>query len=694
MTSLLEQGFAVWLKLMLPGLAWIWILPAGLLDAAGPWKRRICTGAAAGTLGVLLTALCTMGHGLAGAFTPAGETVARVALAGAGLAAGLWIHRARLVRMLADAMPVSLLFLAGTLTILLLPHRGEWIAGGWDPGVYMNEGAALSRTGSFAPPDAFFNDLLTPEERAVFLRRSQAGIERFPGIATDPARKAFSFEFFRLTPSLFAAVHRSGGLPAMTRTNALAGMIGLACFFALIWTRLRLSHAIFATLLLAAQPIWLYHAQLPTTEMLQLLLFCACLWFATDDPRDARATGLAAMAAFALVTNRLSDLPFLGILTLCLALGSAADPGRRSVERRHLAILLAAAAGGIVDMLFAPGSIVGWQDAGTLMAVAALALVLTLSVDALASTPRGRSLVAALTPRTADILAILFLVAVAASWLLRDRVAGPKDLDNLQRLLPFAGWLPMLAGALGLGAALFVRPRIRPALLFPLFLFLFAIAWILILRKSIADLYPWATRRYVPFLIPFLAIAAGHGLSLLWAAPRWKVCARGAAALALVTLLAGPAEASRRAWTYAQYNGLGARMQDVADRIATNDVVIADHPAWGTPLALIHGKDVLGGQADGTARDNGPAIAGILPDLARRLAVGGRRLLCLTSTEAGLAVFPFADTAAAKLVWEAPPFDYQVMAQHPAARQFKLETRSVRFRLYEFVPTTKAGGIP
>lgn len=686
MISLLEHGFAVWLKLMLLGWAWIWILPAGLAAEANPWKRRICCGAAAGALGVLLTALSTMALGLAGIFSPGGETVARAALVGVGLAAGFWMRRARLARMLADAMPVSLLFLAGTMVILLLPNRGEWIVGGWDPGVYMNEGAALSRTGSFAPPDAFFHELLTPEERAVFLRRSQAGLERFPGVSTDPVRAAFSFEFFRLTPSYFAAVHRSGGLPAMARANTLAGMLLLPVFFALVWTRLRLSHAVFATLLLAAQPIWLYHAQFPTTEMFQLLLLCACLWFATDDPADGHASGLTALAAFALVTNRFSDLPFLGILALFMALGSAVEANRRAVERRHMALVIGAAAGGIVDALCAPRSIMGWQDAPLIMVMAAVMLVLALAVDAVASTPRGRGLFARLTPRAADILAVVFLAAVAASWLLRDRVAGLKDLDNLQRLFPFAGGLPMLAGALGLGAALFVRPRIRPAILLPLFLFLFAVAWMLVLRKSIADLYPWATRRYVPFLLPFLALAAGHGLSLLWTASRWRTCSRAAAALALVALLAGPAEAARRAWTYTQYNGLGAQMQAVADHIATNDVVLTDHPAWGTPLALIHGKDVLGGQADGTAHDNGPAIAGILPDLARRLNAAGRRVLCLTSTETGLAVFPFGDAAAAKLVWEAPAFDYQVIVQHPEAKQFKLRTRSVRFRLYELTP--------
>lgn len=686
MTPPFADGLSVWLKLLLPGLAWIWLLPAAFADDPRPWRRRACLGAGAGALGVMLASLLTMALGLAGIFTPAVETAARMALVAAGLAGGAWLHRGRLAARLADAMPVSLLFLAGALVILALPNRGEWIAGGWDPGVYMNEAAALSRTGTFTPPDRLFHESLTPEERAVFLRRGQAGIERFPGVVTDPARRAFTFEFFRLTPSFFAAVHRSGGLAAMARANTLAGMVLLAVFFALAWTRLGLAHAVFSTLLLAAGPVWIYHAQLPTTEMLHLLLLCGGLWFATAGPRDGRATGLAALAAFAGVTNRMSDLPFVGILVLCLALGSAEEADRRPIERRHLAILLGAAGGGIVNALFAPWSILGWSDARVIMALAAALLVLVLLVDVLSPMPRVRALLAGLTPRTRDVLAIAFLAAILLSWLARDAVTGPKDMDNLQRLLSFTGRLPMLAGALGLGAALLARPRMRPAVLFPLLLFFFAIAWMLVLRKSIVDLYPWATRRYVPYLLPFLALAAGHGLALLWNASRGRPYARAAAGVALAALLAEPAQASRRAWTYTQYNGLGDTLRAVADRIDPSDVVITDHPAWGTPLALVHGRNVLSGQADRSPRDNGEGIATLLPGLAARLHAGGRRILCLTSTDAGLSVFPFPDPSIATLLWEAPAFPYQVMIQHAEARQFKLQTRSVRFRLYALAP--------
>ncbi|MBM4153869.1 MAG: hypothetical protein FJ221_02415 [Lentisphaerae bacterium] len=694
MISPFADGLAVGLKLLLPGVAWAWLLSAAWTGEPNAWKRRVGAGAAAGALGLMLVSLLTMALGLAGVFTPAVETVARAALVAAGLAAGAWVHRGRLASLLADAVPVSLLFLAGIVTILALPNRGEWIAGGWDPGVYMNEAAALSRTGTFRPPDPLFHESLTADERAVFLRRGLAGIERFPGVVTDPARGAFAFEFFRLTPSFFAAVHRSGGLAAMARANTIAGMVLLAVFFAMVWTRLRLSHAVFATLLLAAQPIWIYHLQFPTTEMLHLLLLCACLGFATADPRDGGATAAAALAAFAAVTNRMSDLPFFGFLVLCHALGTAAEDDRRPLERRHLALLAAAAAGGIVNSVFAPGSIVGWQDASVILALAAAAAAAALAADLLAARPAVRARLAGLSPRALDILAVVVLAAVAVSWIARDAVTGPKDLDNLQRLLPFTGVLPMLAAAAGLAAALLARPRMRPAALFPLLLFLFAVAWMLVLRKSIVDLYPWATRRYVPYLAPFVAIAAGHLLTLLWHAPRGRTAARGAAVLVAAALLAEPAQAARRAWTYTQYNGLGAAIAVVADRVGPRDAVIADHPLWGTPLALIHGRNVLGGQADGSGRDNGAAIAVILPDLTRRLAAEGRRVLCLTSTARGLDVFPFAGAAEATLAWEAPPFEFQVMAQHAAAKQFVLQTRSARFRLYELAPPRAGGATP
>lgn len=186
--------------------------------------------------------------------------------------------------------------------------------------------------------------------------------------------------------------------------------------------------------------------------MLHLLLLCAC-WFATADPRDGGATAAAALAAFAAVTNRMSDLPFLGFLVLCHALGTAAEDDLPALERRHLALLAAAAAGGIVNALVAPGSIVGWQDASVILAVAAATLVAVLGADVLAARPGVR---ARLTRPDA---AGAGRPQGRAPRRRRRLLAGARPVSPARRTSTtcngcstFTGRLPMLAAAGGLAA--------------------------------------------------------------------------------------------------------------------------------------------------------------------------------------------------------------------------------------------------
>jgi hypothetical protein len=112
---------------------------------------------------------------------------------------------------------------------------------------------------------------------------------------------------------------------------------------------------------------------------------------------------------------------------------------------------------------------------------------------------------------------------------------------------------------------------------------------------------------------------------------------------------------------------------------------------WGTPLAMIHGAAVLSGLADRSPAANGAAIAAILPGLDR-LRRDGRRIRCLTSTESGIAVFPF-DPSWVKLDWEGEAWSPQVLVQHSKARQFQLRTRETRFRLYTIEIPGGAGGL-
>lgn len=157
------------------------------------------------------------------------------------------------------------------------------------------------------------------------------------------------------------------------------------------------------------------------------------------------------------------------------------------------------------------------------------------------------------------------------------------------------------------------------------------------------DLYPWATRRRSTSRLSSRSRRASAHPPV--ERPRGRL--RRPRRVSCLPPCWQAVQTARRAWTYTQYNGLGAAIAAVAGRIGPGDAVLADHPAWGT-LALVHGRNVLGGQADGSGRDNGQSIAAILPDLVRRRpGAEGRRVLCPDLHRARDRRLPFAGAASA-----------------------------------------------
>lgn len=679
--EVLTSGIFVWIKLLLLGWAWCWILPDRLLSDANRIKQWMHAGAAVSLLGVLLTSLSTLFLGELGWFSRAGEGLVRVALFSGGVAGGWLAGRKRFVALLTRSAPVSLTLLAGFILIMLYPHRGEWIIGGLDPGVYMNEAAALSRTGTFYPPDRLFYDEFSTEQQRSLIRSGFGRTERFPAVLVYPEKKSFSFEFFRLTPSLFAAIHRSGDMLAMTRSNTFIALMALVCFAALLLKHFATSHAIFAVLLLIAQPVFLYHCHIPITEMTQLLLLISFLFLIVDQPFHGWSVLMAGLCLFAATLNRFAFLPFGGILMICLAFSEHADPDRRHVIHRRIFFISLCMAAGFINYHIAPASLRGWSDIYLILIVASMAALFSILLDLLFSIPWLRQLASGVTSWKLDVLAILAVALWIMTWIWHENFGSRNDHDNLFRLIPFTGWLPLSASAAGAIAFFFLRPRIKASVLFPVVIFFLTVAWLLILRKSIMDLYPWATRRYLPYLIPFIALSCGYLLSRCWQWPRFNPAGKVVALVALAALLIEPAESSRRAWLYTQYNGIGHVLQQIAERIDPDDIVVADHANWGTPLALVHGKTTLNGRE--LWKDaSGHRMNTVLPALAR-LSGEGRRVRFVTSTGKGMELYPVQLQIDED--WSSGEVTYQQMIQHRNADRFELTTHESTFRIYTVI---------
>lgn len=273
----------------------------------------------------------------------------------------------------------------------------------------------------------------------------------------------------------------------------------------------------------------------------------------------------------------------------------------------------------------------------------------------------------------------MIVYTAVACW---GRGHGIGSLDNAVHLAPYLG---VTLGVIALCEfPLFFCSRCSRELRVAV-AFMMAATAILLINKSIVGIYPWATRRFLPYAVPAVAILAGHAVSRLHRlrAPL-KPWGRVAGVVVLLVLLRSNARRSYHAWARTDFSGLIEVLQQVAVQVADDEVVVADHDDWGTPLMLVFGKQVLNGRyfyaSEGTeCMERGLAAL-------RRLAAGVNRIRFLTCTPEGLECYPLP-VPGAKLEWSSNPFPFELVVHHRSATGYEVVRKSRVFRLYAWDPT-------
>ncbi|MBL7076055.1 MAG: hypothetical protein ISS31_01160 [Kiritimatiellae bacterium] len=673
------------LRLAVPALSLGWLLaaPAELFHLT--WERRIILSARAMLVGVLVSALLVFALGQAGLYRPVLELALLAVVCLAGLTPALLRHRREFGVFMRACAPVVGLCLCGTAVILALPERSEWMLGGWDPGVYTSEGMALERTGSFYPEDPLLFEEFSPEEKAVFTRTGSGRTERFPGVVLDENRQTLSYEFFRLHPSMIALFQRWGGMTAVLRGNTILGMLVALIFFAMVLDHMGPAHAVCATLLLMAQPLWLYHAHVPVSEMMHLLLMTGVgLLWAERSPRTATVF-LFALLLFGMMLNRFSFLPFAGMLLVALALRDLCreDRGRVWMERGLQAT--AVVAGAVIDRHVAQASLAGWSSGlmPQLFAVFGLGVLAALVLDALGTIGAIRKRFTEF-PRWMPIaIAWLVICALAAMYGYGFAGRGGREADNLRRLVPYAGYAAVTVALLGGLMVTHGRKRASRAL-GSFLLVLVGILLIVSLKKWARDLYPWATRRYLVNAVPLVAILAAVPVVWLWNRGSRAMLCRGAAVLLLMGVLGCSARRSWHAWSRVETSGVQSVLHVMADQIETNDIVVSDTPTWGMPLKMIYGKEVLNGKHMWRRKDAAQMQVGL--DALKRLHDDGHRIRFLTSTRTlGMDIFPVA-VEPVTLDWQSEEAVLEEINHSPRADDFEVREKRNIFRLFTWHP--------
>lgn len=169
---------------------------------------------------------------------------------------------------------MSILFITILITsIILFFHPFEWIAGGGDPGIYINTGINIAKTGSIIIyNDTTFIDIPSSMV-STFYRYSLISMP-FAGLFFDRTTNEIFPQFYHLYPTWIAIFYSIFGLKYGLFITPLFGILGVVSIY---FTGKRFFNnnvgIIASTLLIISLPqIW--YSRYPTTEvMAQFLIF-------------------------------------------------------------------------------------------------------------------------------------------------------------------------------------------------------------------------------------------------------------------------------------------------------------------------------------------------------------------------------------------------------------------------------------
>jgi hypothetical protein len=483
----------------------------------------------------------------------------------------------------------------------------EYIIGGKDPGVYMNEGIQIAQRGGLVIRDPVVASVPSFARGLFFPSFGQTAYDslRFMGFfITRVDGGEVVGQFPHLFPASIAIGYGVNGLSGARQTTGVWAILGvLAVYFTGVRILGRTAAAAAATLL-ALNVIQVWFAKYPNSEVvMQALLFAALLANARAHVDGERffAPVAALLLGLLLFVRFDAVLAIIGVVG-SLLLGSC--HGQR-VRAGFVTVLAATSALAALYLLgpmrpYAQRPIIflttlpAWQ-------VAVLAAAACGGIGVAVSRARSAApspVIARWAPAT--IAAAVWLLALYA--LVFRHQAGKLAIHDAEALRTFANWyvtLPALLAAL-IGLALAARRWFwrDPALLVTLIVF----SCFFFYKIRIVPEHFWMTRRFLPVILPGVLLLAAAAAFEGWRSP---TAASGRLRMTVRLLFVGVlafqyAGASRPVVRHVEYAGLIPRLEQLAGTIGDDDLLVAegrdaqtDVHVLALPLAYIYARNVL-----------------------------------------------------------------------------------------------------
>jgi len=141
------------LRLLIAGAAWAWTFGEYLKNSGNRWANYIVIGTTTLVTGFAINISLALLLGEFGLYQPSIELTVLAIISLIGIIIGTVKNARQLRRHFTTSVPLAIVFLVGTAFILQLTSRGDWLIGGWDPGVYISEGIGLETRGTLHRTD-------------------------------------------------------------------------------------------------------------------------------------------------------------------------------------------------------------------------------------------------------------------------------------------------------------------------------------------------------------------------------------------------------------------------------------------------------------------------------------------------------------------------------------------------------------
>lgn len=483
----------------------------------------------------------------------------------------------------------------------------EYVIGGKDPGVYVNEGVQIAQRGALIVPDPvvanvppFARDLFMPTDRPA----EEYLAPRFMGFyVLDPDRGLVVGQFPHAFPASIAIGYALDGLSGARAAVVFWAVLGVLSVYFLGARLLGRPAAAAAAVLLALHVIQVWFARYPNTDIvMQALLLAAILASARAHvDGDAFFAPVAGTLLGLLLFLRLDAVVAAAAVVSAVALGYAV---RQRVWWTFwppivIASLLALwyYRGPMHAYVETPLLFLGRVPAWQFGALAGVGAIVTGLLVAGRRSDGASHRVAALLPAA---LTAIVLALAAYAFLLRQPGGKLTDYDAhaLRTFANFYVTVPALIAAL-VGYALVARSVFWRDPAFMLTLTAFALFFFYKIR--IVPDHFWMARRFVPIILPgALLLVAGAALSGLRGRLLTRLVRISIGAVFLALLASSYARAARPIVDHVEYAGIVPRLEALAAQVAPDDLVIAESRNSGSdvhvlalPLAYVYARNVL-----------------------------------------------------------------------------------------------------